>query len=114
MEATLYDCYICKAEGTYGVCPSCLTTLPEASSIKTETCECDCIEEICSCLDTGSSIHRQSTSIQTEFHTEYLQDHSLDGEILVKISPTSLTEWTITNEFKTWLYQLLLQWTANE
>ena len=114
MEATLYDCYICKAEGTYGVCPSCLTTLSEAASIKKETCDCNSIEEICSCLDTRSSLHSPATPVHIEFCAEFLEDHNHEGERVVKISPTSTTEWLIYTEFIAWLYQYLLSLTTNK
>ena len=97
MGATLFDCYICKVQGTSGVCSDCLASLPDIANIKTETCYCDSIEEDCSCLD--PDCHSQ---VGAEYQAQYIEDPSISGESIVKISPTKASEW-ITAE---WFLQL--------
>lgn len=107
MEAALYDCYICKSKGTYGVCAACLTTLPNIANIKTEHCDCDCIEEICSCLDPSWNSRKTTTSTNNDYQAEYLDDPSHEGQQIVKISATSAPEWKVTYEFAAWLSFIL-------
>lgn len=113
MEATLFDCYICKTEKTTGVCQNCLTTLPSISNIKTETSDCGCIEEICSCLDSSLSLHRYQALPQ--FQAEILEDPIVDGEPIVKITPTTPNDEMIIREmFVIWLSQIFSIFSANE
>ena len=98
MGATLFDCYICKVQGTSGVCADCLASLPDIANIKTETCDCDCIEEVCSCLDPGCP-----SQIGAEYQAEYIEDSSISGEVIVKISSTKASEWITAK----WFLQLL-------
>ena len=113
MEATLYDCYICKSEKTTGVCQSCLTTLPSTGNIKIETSDCGCIEEICSCLETSWSLSRIPSTPQ--FQAEYLEDPTLDSEVIVKITPsTPNDEMIISDLFNRWLLQIISFFTNNE
>lgn len=113
MEATLFDCYICKAEKTTGVCQSCLTTLPSTGNIKVETSDCGCIEEICSCLDAILSPHKYQELPQ--FQAEYLEHPTLDSEAIVKITPsTPNDEMIISDLFNRWLLQIISFFTNNE
>ena len=113
MEATLYDCYICKSEKTTGVCESCLSTLPSLSNIKTETSDCGCIEEICSCLDAILSPHKYQELPQ--FQAEYLEHPTLDSEAIVKITPSTPNDEQILREmFVTWLSKIFSIFSANE
>ena len=105
MEATSYNCYICKSQKTTGVCQSCLAALPCISNIKRETSDCGCIEEICSCLEASWSLHKPT--LHPEFQAEILEDPSLDSEVIVKITPaTAHDEVIITDLFVTWLLQV--------
>ena len=113
MEATLFDCYICKAEKTTGVCQSCLTTLPSIGNIKTETTDCGCIEEICSCLETSWSLPRYPSTPQ--FQAEILDDPALGSEAIVKITPkTPSDEMIISDLFNRWLLQIISFFANNE
>ena len=107
MGATLFDCYICKVQGTSGVCADCLVSLPDTNNIKRETCDCDSIEEVCSCLDADCHSHfGATTSNQEEYQAEYVENPSNCGELILKISSTKATEW-ITAE---WLLQFIQYW----
>lgn len=100
MGATLFDCYICKVQGTSGVCDDCLTSLPDIANIKTETCTCDSIEEACSCL--VANCHSQigtTVSCQEEYQAEYIENPSIIGEQIVKISSPKASEWVAAEWF---------------
>ena len=113
MEATLFNCYICNAEKTTGVCESCLTTLPSISNIKTETSDCGCIEEICSCLESSWSLHRHQAIPQ--FQAEILADPNPDSEAIVKIRPATQSDERIIDKlFVTWLFEIFSVFSANE
>lgn len=109
MEATLFDCYICKVQGTSGVCADCLESLPDIANIKTETCNCDSIEEDCSCVvaDCHSQIGATSSN-QEVYQAEYVNDPSNCGEVILKISSTKASEW-ITAEWFLHLFQYLCE-----
>lgn len=113
MEETLYDCYICKSKKTTGVCQSCLTTLPSIGNIKTETSDCGCIEEICSCLEASWSLPRYPSPPQ--FQAEILDDPTFGGESIVKITPsTHSDELIISDLFERWLLQIFSIFTNHD
>lgn len=101
MEVTLYDCYICKVGGTTGVCIDCSASLPSITNIKTETCNCDSIEEFCSCLASSSNPFKSITA-SAEYQAEYIPTNN--GEQIVKISPATANVYATLD-----LYSLFLQ-----